>query len=67
MDSLGLGVAGLTAAWLYAALSGLIPGSVDNGGGFRERERSHADPRIEQQARDTQQLTVARLTHLGLG
>lgn len=42
VDSLGLG--GLTAAWLYAALSGLIPGLADNGGGFSGRERIAADP-----------------------
>ncbi len=58
---MGLAHGGLTAAWLYAALSGLIPGSADNGGGFRGRERRAADPRIELRAGDTQQLTSLSL------
>lgn len=48
------GHGGLTAAWLCAALSGLIPGSADNGGGFRGRERRAAGTSVELWAGDAQ-------------
>lgn len=48
------GHGGLTAAWLCAALSGLIPGSADNGGGFRGRERRTAGTSVSLRAGDAQ-------------
>lgn len=62
VDSLGLG--GLTAAWLYAALSGLIPRSADNGGGFSGRERIAADPRMEFHAWDTPTTDQPKSDHI---